>query len=589
MIRLLRYLFVVQHDYRDSVRATRARILLPLISVTGILALIYGVYVIAAATLAAGSSALTSEDGIAFAGMFIVLTIIALWLIQHGRVRLSATTLTALLLIAVLVGFNADGITPSAVLTLVPLLLFSGLAHGGGGIVAGLVLSWILLPGTAYLQSEGQLSAPVRAFDPLFEEALISAIQFTVSGAIFWVFTWNLQNVLTRTSRIAAQTRATATLGQALSRLLDIDELLTTAVDLIRDRFAYYHVQIFLLNDAGDYANLAASTGDTGITMLAQGFRVPVGSRTVVGDVAQAGKVIYVANIQQTGYQHAEALPDTRSELALPLIIGDDIIGVLDMQSARVNAFSNEDIEAMRIVANQVSQAVQNARLFESQRRSLLQNRRLFLESETNLHEIERLNRQLTAQSWEDYMLERNVSEFGIRISGDDVENAVEAWTPAMQQAMERQRPVMQKQGSEHTLAVPVVVRGQAIGAVEVQLGDHYSPAEAHSMLQAIVERMAFSLENARLFEQAHVAAEREQQINQIAAQLQGLTTVEDVMTTALSALSDALQAEYGAIRLAGREILISDAVAPLPTDTKRKTQQSPAAGNGVDQDKQRS
>ncbi len=584
MIRLLRYLFVVQHEYRDSVQATRSRILLPLISLTGIMALIYGLYLLAVAVLRTESSSLAENNSLPFAAAFIVLTIIALWFIQHGRASLAATTITALLLIAVLISLNTDGITPSAVLTFMPLLLFSGLAHGGPGIAVSILMSWALLPGTAFLQSEGQLSAPVEAFDPLLEEALVSAIILTVSGAIFWFFTWNLQNVLARTARIAAQTRATAAVGQALSRILDIDELLATAVDLIRDRFAYYHVQIFLLNDAGDYANLAAGTGDTGIALLAQGFRVPVGSRTVVGDVAHAGEDIYVPNIHQTDYQHAEVLPDTHSELALPLIIGDDTIGVLDIQSARINAFSNEDIEAMRIVANQVSQAVQNARLFEAQRRNLLQNRRLFLESETNLHEIERLNRQLTAQSWEDYMLERNVSEFGIRISGDSVDDAVEAWTPAMQQAIERQRPVMQKTGSEHTLAVPVVIRGQAIGAVEVQLGDHYSPAEAHSMLQAIVERMAFSLENARLFEQAHVAAEREQQINQIATQLQGLTTVEDVMTTALGALSDVLQAEYGAIRLAGREILSGDAMASPANDPKRKTQQSPAAGNGIDE-----
>jgi len=117
------------------------------------------------------------------------------------------------------------------------------------------------------------------------------------------------------------------------------------------------------------------------------------------------------------------------------------------------------------------------------------------------------------------------------------------------------------------------MIRGQAIGAVEIKLDKHHNPGEARSVLQAITERMAVSLENARLFEQAQLAAEREQQINKVAAQLQGLTSVDDVMITVLSSLGSVLQADSGAIRLTGHDVPPAEAT-PSP----------PAANGGSEQ-----
>jgi len=119
-----------------------------------------------------------------------------------------------------------------------------------------------------------------------------------------------------------------------------------------------------------------------------------------------------------------------------------------------------------------------------------------------------------------------------------------------MQQAMARQRIVSREENGEQILAVPITIRGQAVGAIEVRLSGSQSPNEIRNVLQSVAERMAFSLENARLFEQASSAAEREQQINTITARLQGLTSIEDVLATALSTLGQTLNAEQGTIRL---------------------------------------
>jgi len=547
----LRHLFIVQFDYRDPVQATRARMLLPLINITVLLLVGLSLYVmIAVATGIHIQTRVLAAGGIG-AGVLLACAATALWLVQRGYVNRAAALIGVALGAIAMASFLVDGITAGSLLMLPVWLTYMGLAFGTGGAALVTILAWIGLPVMAYLQSEAYLGEEAAPLNDLMVKAMTGAEMITLTALLLWVFSWNLRRTLARHTRIAAQTHATAATGQAISRILNQNELLVSAADLIRDRFAFYHVQIFLIDDTRSYVNLVASTGEIGNALLAQGFRVPVGPRTVVGEAISTGELCYIRNITETAYRHPSLLAEARSELALPLVIAGEVSGVLDIYSTRPGAFSNEDVETMRIMANQLGQSLQNARLFETQQRSLLQNRRLFLDSETNLREIERLNRQLTGQSWQEYLLERNVERFGVTVVGEDMEMSGTDWTPAMRQAADRRRMVSLEEGDLQVLAMPISVRGLPIGVVEVRLPRHQSSSEARHIVQAVTERMAFSLENARLFEQARMAVEREQQINQITARLQGLTSIEDVMTTAISALGELLDAETGAIRLA--------------------------------------
>lgn len=548
----LRHLFAVQFDYRDPVQATRARMLLPLINIMGLLLLGLCLYVIVVAATGIRVQTRVIAAGGMGAAVLLACAAAALWLVQRGHVNRAAALIGVALGAISAASFLVDGITTGSLLTLPVWLTYMGLAFGTGGAALATILAWVGLPVVAYLQSEAYLEAEAAPLNDLMVRAMTGAEMITLTALLLWIFSWNLRRTLARHTRIAAQMRATAATGQTISRILNQNELLVNAVDLIRDRFAFYHVQVFLIDETRSYANLVASTGEIGNALLAQGFRVPVGPRTVVGEAISTGELCYIRNITETAYRHPSLLAEARSELALPLVIAGEVSGALDIYSTRPGAFSHEDIETMRIMANQLSQSLQNARLFETQQRSLLQNRRLFLDSETNLREIERLNRQLTGQSWKEYLLERNVERFGVTVVGEDMEMSGTDWTPAMRQAAERRRMVSLEEGDLQILAMPISVRGLPIGVVEVRFPRHQSLSEARHIVQAVTERMAFSLENARLFEQARMAVEREQQINQITARLQGLTSIEDVMTTAVSALGELLDAETGAIRLAG-------------------------------------
>ncbi len=552
--RLLTSLLTVRHDYRTPLNTMRAQIILPFSLGAGTLLLLLNGLMLFNVVVQR-SSALETYVLVIFPISWIT-CFLSVYLIQRGQLHIGL-----LLLGAIIFGYNFSDVMLSGSMTtgiIFPMgIIYASLAFGRRGAILAYVYTIGLLIVMWIVRSDGLLGT--EEIDDLSTIVFFSGVNLTVVGLMVWLFGGTLQTVLDQLNRVISQTRATATTGQTIARILNMDELLTEAVNVIRDRFAFFHVQIFIVDEARNYANLAAATGESGQTLLAQGFQVPIGPRTVVGDAISNRQMQYVPDITQTAYRHPDELADSRSILVIPLEVGEDVIGALDIQSTRANAFTAEDIETMTIMAHQVSQAINNAQLFEAQQRNLLQNRRLFLESETNLREIERLNRQLTGDSWQEYLNEYGYEQLGVKVVGDHVEQGQVEWTNAMQQAADRRRIVMQKDGPDQIVALPISIRGEPIGAIEVRLSGQHNQSEVRNLLQAVSERMAFSLENARLFAAAQLAAEREQQINQITARLQGLTNVEDVLTTAIAALGEVLAAEQGTIRLIGPDVLQSE------------------------------
>ena len=190
-------------------------------------------------------------------------------------------------------------------------------------------------------------------------------------GRTFNQMAAQLQNLLStleeRVARRTSQLEAAALVSQEASMLADIEQLLNHTVELIRQRFGFYHAQIFLLDEERKWATLKASTGEPGRLLLARGHRLEVGSRSVIGKVTAEG-VPVVARDTDTDPVHRknELLPETRSELAVPMKLGDEVIGALDVQSKEPDAFGDDDIVALQILANQIAITLRNAELFRS-------------------------------------------------------------------------------------------------------------------------------------------------------------------------------------------------------------------------------
>jgi signal transduction histidine kinase/DNA-binding response OmpR family regulator len=177
------------------------------------------------------------------------------------------------------------------------------------------------------------------------------------------------QQVATRTAdltRRQVQLQVAAEVARDASRGSDLQGLMTRAVNLIRERFGFYHAGIFLTDEPGEYAILRAATGEGGQQMLATGHRLPVGKTGLVGYVTGSGQP-RIANDADADTMHFDnpLLPKTRSEMALPLHTGEQIIGALDVQSTKENAFDDDDIGILQVLADQLAVAIERTRLFE--------------------------------------------------------------------------------------------------------------------------------------------------------------------------------------------------------------------------------
>ena len=174
-------------------------------------------------------------------------------------------------------------------------------------------------------------------------------------------------------------------------KVADLDDMLTTAAEMIRARFGLYYTQVYLTDPAGRVLLLRAGTGDVGEALLKRGHRLMIDYNSLNGRAALEKKPVIVTDtLENPNFKPNPLLPKTRSEMAVPLIVGDRILGMLDMQSEQPGALSEASLPAFEALAGQLAIAIQNSELFA--------------ETEQARAEIESQARRLTRTGWTDYM-----------------------------------------------------------------------------------------------------------------------------------------------------------------------------------------
>jgi GAF domain-containing protein len=332
---------------------------------------------------------------------------------------------------------------------------------------------------------------------------------------------------------------------------MDLNTLLEETVRLVRDTFDDANdVQLFLVDMDRKSATLVASTNQSGDPAIGQ--QVGVGSLNVIGRVTVSGQQVIVRDTpEEQSFRRSAFLEGTRAELVLPLRVGNETIGALDLQSKNIEAFQPEDIETCETLANQIAVAIDNARLFADAQARLAENQRLYEQASASLREIERLNQQLTGGAWAEYL--RGLPQtpaYTVDPSTGRVEDAAER-TATMSEAIRRSQVITRTNPTNKVVSFPISVRGQVIGAMEFELSpDQYLGPDHLVILRQVVERLGLAAENIRLLDEAQRIAQREAMVNEITARMQAATNVESVIAAATQSLADAFEAPRVAIRL---------------------------------------
>jgi GAF domain-containing protein len=335
--------------------------------------------------------------------------------------------------------------------------------------------------------------------------------------------TSELSQLHKQAERRAGQLLTVSEVARSIASIPDPDVMLPSIARIIADRFGYYHIGIFMIDAEGEYAVLRASNSDGGQRMLARNHKLRVGETGIVGYVAERGAPRIARDVGADAVFFANPdLPDTRSELALPLTISRAVIGVLDVQSTEPSAFTQEDVSVLSALADQVAVAIQNARLFSDTRKAL--------------EEVEEVSRRYVRQQWNRTRLP---AQFGYMYSGAEVnELGAPLDAPEVETALEYGELVNFEKRS--TLAIPLKLRGETIGVINVRPDSDrrriWSQDEINA-IQTIADRAIVTLENARLLEDAMRRASKERTIAEISARIGALVDVDELLQMAASEL----------------------------------------------------
>jgi GAF domain-containing protein/HAMP domain-containing protein len=346
--------------------------------------------------------------------------------------------------------------------------------------------------------------------------------------------------VLARTrdlERRSTQLQVAAEIARDSSGTRKLDVLLNRAVTLVRDRFGFYHAGIFLVDTKNEFAILRAATGDAGQVMLSAGHKLKVGAEGIVGSVTVSGRPRISLDVGDDAVHFKNPLlPETRSEMALPLKTGEHIIGALDVQSREPSAFDQDDIHVLQIMADQLAMAIENARLFQ--------------EVQSNLHQLQALYGRYNQEAWRRLENTRNIIGYQYEATSGVI-------------PIHKSENDIQDKGGEDVdaavLKIPIAIRGQTIGALDVWSQRSVWTSDEVTLLNALADRIGQALESARLFEETQARASREETLNQLAAGFTKSLDFETLLQTAVKELGQLPNISEVSIYVGSPQVILPD------------------------------
>jgi GAF domain-containing protein len=484
--------------------------------------------------------------------VFLLAVMIGLFVwIRFGFITQASFILVVLTWLALTVqDYSAAGIRDTIYMGYIIVILLAGLLldvrYSLGVAIASVVAGWAF----AYMEVSGMF---IPRIDTAYNMARDFTVIFTLISILAYITVTGLQTAINRlkinaqeletsnqelrelqstlenrveqrtneleittkqTAQRAKQLQTVADVARTTASVQDINTLLPTISKVISEQFGHYHTGIFLLDERNEYAVLKAANSEGGKKMLNRGHALRIGEQGIVGYVAKFGLPrIALDTGKDAVFFNNPDLPNTRSEAALPLKIGEKITGVLDVQSAQPSAFGESEIGVFSTLADLVAVAIENSRSFSQMNRTLSQ--------------LQNTYAQFTGREWEKFSSEMQAT--GFRYSGLDIE-------PLNSNLI---LPIE----SESAIQIPIMLRGQILGHISVNPKSSARTwgEDENILAQAAADRVALALENARLFQNAQKRAAKEHKIGEITNKISSSTNLDNILLTAIVELGQAI------------------------------------------------
>ncbi len=357
--------------------------------------------------------------------------------------------------------------------------LISGSLALGIGLTIGLLVSFLIVASiTSRLNELAQFAVTVQ--QGKLDRRLVSVWNDEISllGTAFNEMTANLQgSFATLEQRVADRTRnleLAAEVGRSVSQVRSLDVMLKDAAELIRSQFDLYYVQVYLADPSQTNLLLLSGTGKVGTELLGRGHRLPLNISSINGRAATEKKSVIIADTTTSAtFRPNPLLPNTKSEMAIPLVVGEKVVGVLDLQSEKANALTQELLPAFEALAGQLAIAIQNANLLA--------------ETEQARAEVETQARRLVRANWADYQdAIHKPEETGFVFEQNKI--SVMAQDEAIK---------------ENSLVAPISVTSEPLGNLVVEMEGQSPIARTDELVNAVARQVAQQIESLRLLESA--------------------------------------------------------------------------------------
>jgi GAF domain-containing protein len=494
----------------------------------------------------------------------IIVMLVALYLLRKGHVDASGMSIVVLGWLGIgLQAYTADGVKDVIVVAYLALGLLASIIVswrlGGIVILSSISVIWAL----ALLQNNGYFTPSSQ--DPIAFARDLSFVFIAVTVLVYFSTTslrdairranaserdlslsnqslkelnqsledrvasrtTELQVANQRNERRARQFEAIAQVAHATISIQDEGALLAHLSQVISEQFGFYHVGIFLLDEQAENIVLRASNSEGGRRMLTRRHSFKISQAGIVSHVAALGTPRIALDVgTDAAFISNPDLPETRSELALPLQVAGQVIGVLDIQSKESNAFQPGDTEILSTLADQVAIAIQNARSYET--------------TQKLLEEAQKTSGAFLQESWR--LLQGQEQKFGYLVAGNTLKPLEKFVDSAQIRKAVTQGQAVIENGEIATLAVPIRLRGEVVGVVDIRVqdGHDWDPDEV-DIAEAVADRLSLALESATLLRSTQRRAEIERITADIAGKISSTTRFDSILRTAAEELSRVL------------------------------------------------
>jgi GAF domain-containing protein len=449
--------------------------------------------------------------------------------------------------------------------TYVLVIVLAALLLGPRSVVVFTILSLIGIVGTIYAENQGWIpgSAGVDLVDGLIVCTIV-----VLAGVFLRYAVKSMQDAIDRArrsaqaqmqanseleeirrsleERVAARTQdlqsrstlllTAIDLGRAAASLRDLEDLLSRMPQMISEQTGFYHVGLFLVDEYREFAILRGANSPEGQQLMAQVYRSAVGALDLVGTVTGKRELRVAVDVGPNAVSFADSsFPRTRSQVALPLIAGDRLIGALDLHSTESDVLTDQMIEVMRLLADQIAIAIESAQLFAQSQEALAAELRAY--------------GTVSREAWREMARAKGTAEGGLHFLSDapGVIRPASGEKPAvMQQARQTGRAVKE---ANSTLAVPIQIReGVSIGAL--RLNKSAWTEDEIALVETLTEQLGAALESARLYQETQRREARERITREITEDIRRSVEMEVILKSAVSNLGEALGVPRTYVRL---------------------------------------